>query len=74
MTSVCIVMTEHSNVRDPDEYLRHLFTKILTYRLIDNEPWAEANRRAAADTLKEIVDDRKRDVIDGLIDMLFGER
>ena len=66
-------MSEHSNVGDPDEYLKRLLSRILTYRLIENMSWVDASTQAARETRNEVVDDIKRDLIDGLIDMLFGD-
>ncbi len=64
-------MSSKSRVRDPDEYLKELVSRILSYRLIEEMSWQEATNLAAQETRKMMAKDLKKDIIDGLVDMLF---
>ncbi len=64
-------MISKSHVRDPDEYLKELVSRILSYRLIEEMSWQEATNLAADETRKMMKKDLKKDIISGLIEMLF---
>ncbi len=68
---IVLDMSSKSHIRDPDEYLKELVSRIFSYLVIEDKTWQEASTLAAQETRKMMESDIKKDIIDGLIDMLF---
>ena len=64
-------MSSKWNIRDPNEYLKELVSRIFSYLVIEDKSWQESSTLAAEGTRKMMETDIKKDIIDGLIDMLF---
>ena len=61
------------HIKDPEEYLKRFVARTPEKKLMDDKSWTESARLAGTQTREEIVIDLKKQVIDGIIDLIFEE-
>ena len=60
-------------IKEPEIYMKRLFTRIAKYIIEDGMPFNEAMRKARIETTSEVVTDLKMHVAKGIIDYVFDE-